>query len=664
MKYRTLGTIFNRIFRNDLNKNFEDIDADIKRLGAGAQQAVEAASEAETQAVYAADRGDYADEKGLYASNQGDYAKAQGNHAKTQGDYAKAVGDTAKTNWKGPVNNFAAIATTYPNPVLGDTVQTLDNGYVYRYDGLKWEFTQGYSATALANVNAQLAQNAKKLDYRQKQARYYAAFLNKLGLKTAFKIVAQGDSLTYGQDTYSPDKRAANSDPTMDSQSNSTVTQAGKTYPEAMQEHLRSIYGSSIATVVNRGVPGHYADASKNKWSTNPSADLHLIMLGTNDSTAGTPSDKKQKIDAYVNDMCLLIEQIIDFGSAVVLLTPPKISQGGAHPWLESYREALHSIGYIYGIPVINTDDFLDGHDMISVQADDPATGQSPDDLTHFNTKGYTIIGTKIAGLFVGTKNLLNPYKVTNDSILSVEGDGIGYVTDGAIGGDNASPLGVWSNKYGSRVNLAAGQKFTTTFYTDNENLLLIPIFTAGANSRAEVKVNFGSEQPYIESSFMINGADRFAVTQPPSVYTFALGSKLDLTAFNALVKGDIGTKVIHLTGKGFQTITVSNIGTADSLSFYGFIVYGYREFISERQKSKATVTTNVVVPAGAYITVEVSLPGITTASAISISPRWGVRGDVVYGAFCTNADKLTIWIKNFSASDYTADREWVVSYQ
>jgi lysophospholipase L1-like esterase len=29
-KYRTLGTLFNRVFRNDLNQNFEDIDADIK----------------------------------------------------------------------------------------------------------------------------------------------------------------------------------------------------------------------------------------------------------------------------------------------------------------------------------------------------------------------------------------------------------------------------------------------------------------------------------------------------------------------------------------------------------------------------------------------------------------------------------------------------------
>lgn len=62
------------------------------------------------------------------------------------------------TNWLAPVANFAEIGTTYLTPVLGDTVQALDTGYVYRYNNTEWTYTQGYSATAIADVNTQLAE--------------------------------------------------------------------------------------------------------------------------------------------------------------------------------------------------------------------------------------------------------------------------------------------------------------------------------------------------------------------------------------------------------------------------------------------------------------------------------------------------------------------------
>lgn len=82
----------------------------------------------------------------------------KGDYAKAQGDYAKEQAETAKTNWLSPVATFADIESSYPTPSLGDTVQVLSNGYVYRYNGVEWIYTQGYSATALADVNAQLAQ--------------------------------------------------------------------------------------------------------------------------------------------------------------------------------------------------------------------------------------------------------------------------------------------------------------------------------------------------------------------------------------------------------------------------------------------------------------------------------------------------------------------------
>ncbi|VXC08507.1 hypothetical protein BACI349Y_560047 [Bacillus sp. 349Y] len=77
----------------------------------------------------------------------------------TQAEAAKKAAESAVTNWKQPVANKAAV-DALPSPKLGDTVQTNDNGYIYRYDGKAWVKTQEYGATALANVNAQLADMA------------------------------------------------------------------------------------------------------------------------------------------------------------------------------------------------------------------------------------------------------------------------------------------------------------------------------------------------------------------------------------------------------------------------------------------------------------------------------------------------------------------------
>jgi hypothetical protein len=165
--YRDLGVPFDRNFRNDLNANFDDIEHDIRMIGGeAAQQALEAAEEANTQAIYAQTSGDYANDKGDYAAQQGDYAQTQGNfanekglyaqqqgdYAKAQGDYAKQVGDENKTRWLNPVATFADIATTYPNPQLGDTVQTIDDSKIYRWDGTQWVWTQQYNANAITDV--------------------------------------------------------------------------------------------------------------------------------------------------------------------------------------------------------------------------------------------------------------------------------------------------------------------------------------------------------------------------------------------------------------------------------------------------------------------------------------------------------------------------------
>lgn len=58
-----------------------------------------------------------------------------------------------KVDWKESVDTFDDIATTYPNPESGWTVNTKDMNYTYRYDGTAWV---AISANAIPKATEQL----------------------------------------------------------------------------------------------------------------------------------------------------------------------------------------------------------------------------------------------------------------------------------------------------------------------------------------------------------------------------------------------------------------------------------------------------------------------------------------------------------------------------
>jgi len=141
------------------------------------------------------------------ANTQADYALAQGDYALAQGDYANTAGESSITNWLAPVANYAAIGTTYLTPVLGDTVQALDDGYVYRFNGTEWIYTQGYSATAIADANNSITTldtkvNTNKTEVDAHKADYANKFYDNAGAHNSiYRGKYLGTSLTPTQQT-------------------------------------------------------------------------------------------------------------------------------------------------------------------------------------------------------------------------------------------------------------------------------------------------------------------------------------------------------------------------------------------------------------------------------------------------------------------------------
>lgn len=141
----TLGVTLNRL--SDLEETFDE------KL----ETTTQAALLANAKASFANEQGEYALAQGGYASAQGDYAKAMGLEAK--GTAEAAVGSalsardealakaqladeaarTAKVDWLDPVQTFADLATTYPNPIETNQVQVLDTGYIYRFKNGLWD---------------------------------------------------------------------------------------------------------------------------------------------------------------------------------------------------------------------------------------------------------------------------------------------------------------------------------------------------------------------------------------------------------------------------------------------------------------------------------------------------------------------------------------------
>lgn len=419
-----------------------------------------------------------------------------------------------------------------------------------------------------------------KISYRDKQASNFAALLKKVSVGDPIKIVCQGDSMTYGQDDTSPDSRPGGSDPTLDpSQNYSGFRQAGKTYPEALLEFSSKMYGEGLVTVLNRGYSGDWAEKSRERWNTNPNGDLHFVMLGTNDSSNASyvPPDVRQNLIKYIEDMSLLVEQILDFGSAVALLTPPKHSIDNVDI-REAFRQALQVVGKKYHVPVIDTADFLKAYPFNEVQSD----------ITHYNTKGYTTFAAKVGGILASIGSVYSPLTIRDKRpiIPAMNEYGITFKNNGdftvAFLDHPIAPMGVGSvEQNGLMFQINPGCKMTFSFYAETDDLLLTPIFNlVETTSNINFEIDFDVAPGTYPSAYPFGTASRGGITAPEPInnlsYTGPL-SRIDIAKEKAKQALD---NSFHLPKRGLYSVSIENPGTSSLVYFFGFLVRQYETFM------------------------------------------------------------------------------------
>lgn len=703
--YRQLGISLDRNFRNNLNANLVDIEADIKELGAGAQTALDAADEASTQALYAQEQGDYANTEGTYASEQGDYAKAQGDvastsatnandkaaYATTQGDYAKQVANDNKTRFLSAVATVTERNSTYPTPLHGDTVRVTGESKTYRFvQGSGWVVTDVYNPTAIDEVNAQLAETSTKVDnpavvgealvsfvfddgwiqdytkvrpiFQTKGIKGVVALIssvvrqnkdsninaNYMNLSQINELIADGWEMTsHTVNHYDFGQLSLEQAEIEMKDSKSELTSFGINvesivYPIGGVANFnndtlklaRKYYRSAVSTIkgLNKSPIDQYAikrtGIGDYDYITDYQARLDMF---------------KQQIDkAYAEKswVMYMLHGGIDFLGDSADKTQ-LMSDIIDYTKLKGIRIVTLSEGLDIKENLINIGNYNKGHFMVSKEG-----GIKSDTLD----KMPTIIKDK-TGMTINTP--VTEFELNKISVCS-------FLT-----ADNSGFPGH-----------QAGTLFTYRLYENYDDLsyqLWYPFNSDTVYKRRWDKTNkVWTAFNLITSLQLIKTGKNNGTTSTTSVTSFSQG----VYHIYTFETGQGTGFPFHEAG----TLITWRDSSNDALSWQEWRPFNSDVFYKRRWDniakvwlaftqvypiSKVNVTPPTVeVSAGAYYSVEVDCPGIKNTHAITATPQFGISSDVVYGAFCSNNEKVVIWIKNHRASTVSFNRTWTITFQ
>lgn len=359
------------------------------------------------------------------------------------------------------------------------------------------------------------------------------------------KIVAYGDSLTYGYDIYSEDKRPADPNPTPNGTKH-TRERASITYPEALEASLQKLYPN--VTVKNCGYSGDTVISSFPKWDgENPEADITLFMLGHNDS-----KNASETISDFIAGYKKIAERALKWGSGVIFLTPLK-QRNGTDLTVETYMQAVREMAKEYQAPVVDMAQLTDG-----ISADFYS------DSVHFNGKGYNFIGSKVAALFI-SKGLLNMPKVKAHDSLSVtkEVTGVQYNENCMLTTSEYFPTED-TTEAGKGIALRVNKngKVYFSFYADEDNLLFLPsVYASSKTLNLKIEMDFQAEPANNVISYAFGTTAARSMKKPLKTATYTTA---DLNYYNAAalyIDARINaSKLMYAPRKGYYTVSIENL--------------------------------------------------------------------------------------------------------
>ena len=458
---------------------------------------------------------------------------------------------------KESINSEKAVVSTNEFTALMNGLAALSEYDIYKSNakqvpGIKEEVSN-LSSQLDKIINLKLLMDVDSTSYKindiisvdkitRLQNLYMAQFLRNLRKGSPVTIACMGDSMTYGHDTTSSDKRNADTTP-CDDGSKHSFTRASITYPEALQKYLNKIYSNNV-TVINRGYSGDYVKKGIDRWNKKHGANLTIIMYATNDSRADyVPEQYRGNIEEFLKWYEQAIIREILWGKAVVVFAPPKLQSFGDLD-VDTFANGLIQLCKKYNVPYIDSELFTINYNSIN------------SDGVHFNGIGYEIFGMKSASVFVA-ENLLKPQYVKGGTKLLNRQTIDSFVVNGTYSYNATSGAYTPSelnNTGGSVLNLNPGSSITYSFYCEEDDMFVIPyIYTI--SDKIKISLDYGLKAPENSLDASI-GKGATPLDKNKSVIEI-INKDVILIDKDKVFTNDV--ECLRIPTKGWHTLTISN---------------------------------------------------------------------------------------------------------
>lgn len=466
-----------------------------------------------------------------------------------------------KPNTYRSVENPDGTITLYPitgqviekgTPVSAANLNKIENGIVELNEQLDNTTNGMYLSDDTVNEEIEPL-TVFSLEYlQQQQLKLLGEFYRNIKKGVLQTICCQGDSLTYGLDQVSSDKRPADTTVLPDGSSNgSDKTRAGITYPEALQKYLNTALGSGKVNVITRGYCGDFVEGAYNRWTTPSGANLSFFQYGTNDSRA-TWVSYKGDVKKFIMHYEKLIAREILRGSAVVIISPPRNRNNDVD--IFTFANALERLAIKYNCPFIRGDELMLNY-----------SGDIFSDEVHYNSKGYSTHASRI------TNALLSRFE--KNSVLSCSKIGVYpnqdniYLCGKSRYFENEQyPTPSQTDTTKGACIFFEGSSITIPFYTEVDDLIVYPNFFINSNSSVDVVLDFEVEQPLYSNSDLVEKGKR---TKPLNKITINSTTSF----FNSRLTNE--SNYIHIAKKGWHSITFETQATALT-SYFGLEFIDY----------------------------------------------------------------------------------------